>query len=69
VGKLKAMEIEQIITASHPNLPKGNKTYPGIYQQAVTEYMSTMPDDEMQEMKEVLQEWQSLGPPMDLRLK
>jgi len=69
VGKLKGAEIDQIISDKHPNLPKGDKTYPGIYQQAVTELMDQMSDEETQEMKEVLDEWQSSGPPLDIRLK
>jgi signal recognition particle subunit SEC65 len=69
VGKAKATEIDEIITSQHPDLHRGDKTYPGIYQQAVTEYMTNMSDEETQEMQELLEEWQAEGPPLDVRLK
>jgi uncharacterized protein len=69
VGKVKASEIDEVITASHPDLNKGDKSYPGIYQQAVSEYMRNMSDEERQEMQELLEEWQAEGPPLDVRLK
>jgi len=69
VGKAKASEIDQIITSSYPDLHRGDKSYPGIYQQAVSEYMRNMSDEERQEMQELLEEWQAEGPPIDVRLK
>lgn len=69
VGKLKAAEIEAIISEKHADLPKGDKTYPGVYQQAVTEVMSQMSEEEMKRMQEQLAEWQTEGPPLDLRIK
>jgi len=69
VGKLKSTEIREIIEETSPNLPKGDKSYPGLYQQAVTQYMSQMSKEERKEMEEVLEEWQSQGPPLDVRLK
>jgi hypothetical protein len=42
VGKAKAAEIDEIIKSSHPDLHRGDKSYPGIYQQAVTELMRNM---------------------------
>jgi len=69
VGKIKAVEIEEIINERTPNLPKGDKAYPGLYQQAVTEYMTQMSEEEKAEMEEVLEDWQSSGPPMDVRLR
>lgn len=69
VGKVKAAEIEAMITETHPDLHKGNKTYPGVYQQTVTQLMSQMSDEEMKSMQEQLAEWQADGPPLDLRIK
>lgn len=69
VGKVKSAAIEAIITDKHPDLHKGDKTYPGIYQQAVTELMSQMSDEETTRMQELLAEWQTDGPPLDLRIK
>lgn len=69
VGKAKATEIDDIITTQHPDLHRGDKTYPGIYQQAVTEFMRNMSEEEIQEMQDLLEEWQAEGPPLDVRLK
>lgn len=69
VGKLRMTEIEDIIKANNPDLRKGDKTYPGIYQQAVMEFMSQMTEEEERNMQSVLEQWQSEGPPMDVRLK
>jgi len=56
VGKLKAAEINDIIAARHPDLHKGDKQYPGIYQQTVTEFMANQSDEEKQEMQDILEE-------------
>jgi hypothetical protein len=69
VGKEKAAEINEIISSQHPDLHKGDKSYPGIYQQAVTEVMRNMSDEDTQEMRELQAEWQAEGPPLDVRLK
>lgn len=69
VGKARAAEINEIIRIEHPDLQRGDKTFPGIYQKAVTEYMKNMSDEENQEMQELLDEWQAEGPPLDIRLK
>lgn len=69
MGKLKSAEIEGIIKERSPNLPKGDKAYPGIYQQAVTQYMAQMSQEERKEMEEVLEDWQSGSPPLDVQLK
>ena len=69
VGKLKADEINEIIRLRHPDLHKGDKSYPGIYQQTVTELINNMSDEETQEMQATLEDWQAQGPPLDVRLK
>lgn len=69
VGKLKAAEIDDIISDKHPGVRKGDKTYPGIYQQALTELMEGMSDEERAEMEGKLKEWQEEGPPVDVRIK
>lgn len=69
VGKAKAAEIDDIITAEHPDLHRGDKSYPGIYQQTVSKYMKNMSQEETQEMQEMQEEWQAEGPPLDVRLK
>jgi hypothetical protein len=69
VGKAKAAEIKDIITSKHPDLHKGDKSYPGIYQKVVSELMKNMSEEETQEMQEMLEEWQAEGPPLDVRLK
>ena len=56
-------EIDELIQTKHPDLVKGDKAYPGIYQQTVTEYMDSMSEDEKTEMEQLLAEWQSEGPP------
>jgi hypothetical protein len=66
---VKTAEIEAIITSKHPGHHKGDKAYPGVYQQAVTELMSQMSDEEMQRMQEQLVEWQTEGPPLEVRIK
>ena len=69
VGKLKAKEIEAIIFEKYPDLHKSDKTYPGIFQQAVTEVMTQMDDAEAKRMQDELSDWQADGPPLDLRIK
>lgn len=69
MGKAKATEIDIFITSEHPDLHRGDKTYPGIYQQAVTEFMQHMSDEDTQEMEELREQWQAEGPPLDVRLK
>jgi hypothetical protein len=50
-------------------IQKGDKTYPGLYQKAVTEHIKGLSDDELEEMEATRDEWQSSGPPIDVRLK
>ena len=69
VGKAKAAEINDRVTSKHPDLQKGDKRYPGLYQQVLTEYMRDMSDEDTQEMEELRAEWQAEGPPLDVRLK
>lgn len=69
VGKAKAAEINDLVTSEHPDLHKGDKRYPGLYQQVLTEYMRDMSDEDTQEMEELRAEWQAEGPPLDVRLK
>lgn len=69
MGKVKAAEINDLITSKNPGLQKGDKAYPGIYQKALTEFVTHMTDEETQEMEELLEEWQAEGPPLEVRLK
>ena len=69
MGKLQTEDIEHIILTNNPNIPKGHKSYLGIYQQALMEYMSQMSEEEIQEMQETQEHWQAEGPPIDICLK
>jgi hypothetical protein len=50
-------------------IQKGDKAYPGLFQKAVTEHIKGLSDDELEEMEATRDEWQSSGPPIDVRLK
>lgn len=69
VGKMRTEEIQDLITAQNPDIEKGDKRYPGLYQKALSDYMSHMSNDEKVEMQVVLEEWQAEGPPLDVQLR
>jgi len=69
VAKLKAEDIHEIVESTHPDIPKGNKEYPGLFQKAVTEYVREMSDQEAREMEQIRMEWQDSGPPEDVQLR
>lgn len=51
------------------DVQKGDKDYPGLFQQALTEWMKGLSDAEVEELETTRKEWQEIGPPMDVRLK
>lgn len=69
VGKLHADRVDATIKANSPDLETGDKSYPGLYQRALTEVMQGLTDEEMEEVEKTKEEWQESGPPIDMRLK
>lgn len=69
VARMKAEEIHEILEAHHPDVQKGNKEYPGLFQKAVSEYLQEMPESEAAEMERIRSEWQEKGPPEDMQLR
>jgi hypothetical protein len=69
IGKLRSAAIHDIVAAKDPDVPRGAKSYPGLFQHALTEYMADLSAEELEEMEQTRQEWQSSGPPIDVRLK
>jgi len=57
------------VAAGYPNVLKGSREYPGIYQKTLTKYMAEMSRDELKEMEAVRAEWQESGPPLDVQLR
>ena len=69
VAKLRAEDIHQLIMDKTPDAQKGDKEYPGLFQQALTILMKGLTDDEVEELEKTRKEWQEIGPPMDVRLR
>jgi signal recognition particle subunit SEC65 len=69
IGKLKAEEIDEMVMTLAPDVEKGDKTYPGYFQKALTSLMNKLTAEEMDEMERIREEWQNIGPPIDVRLK
>jgi hypothetical protein len=69
VGKLRADEIDAMISANNPDVKKGDKSYPGLFQHAVTQCLKDLTDEEKTEMEKVRDEWQASGPPLDVQLR
>jgi hypothetical protein len=69
IGKLKADEIHEMVVANAPEIQKGEKGYPGQFQKALTSFVETLTAEELDEMEKIREEWQSAGPPVDVRLK
>ena len=69
IGKLKADQIHEMVMATAPEIRKGDKAYPGHFQRALTSLKNDLTDDELEEMESIRVEWQSAGPPIDVRLK
>jgi signal recognition particle subunit SEC65 len=69
VGKLKSKEIEDKVKILNPDIEKGDKTYPGYFQKALTDVMKDLTAEETEEMEATRAEWQEVGPPIDVRLK
>jgi hypothetical protein len=69
LAKLKAEDIHEMIVTDHPEVQKGQKGYPGYFQKALTELKNDMTDEEVQELETIREEWQTAGPPIDVRLR
>jgi hypothetical protein len=46
VAWMKAEEIHEMVNSDHPDVRKGDKEYPGLFQKAVSEYLQELPDNE-----------------------
>jgi len=64
VGRVRAAEVERLIKSTHPNLEKGDKTYPGL-----TVYMNGLDSEDKKALEGEMERWQREGPPMELRIK
>jgi hypothetical protein len=69
IGKLKADEIGEIVAATAPDVRKGDKGYPGHFQKALTGLMKSLSEEELEEMEGIREEWQTVGPPIDVHLR
>ena len=69
VAKLRADDIHSAILDQQPDVKKGDKDYPGLFQQSLTVCMKGLTEDELEEFEKTRKEWQEIGPPMDVRLK
>jgi hypothetical protein len=69
IAKLRTDEIHTSVLADHPDIEKGDKSYPGCFQKAVTKYMSELGAEEREKMEKIRTEWQNSGPPLEVRLK
>jgi hypothetical protein len=69
IGKLRSAAIHDIVAEKNPDVPRGDKSFPGLFQHALTAYMADLSPEELEEMEQTRQEWQSSGPPIDVRLK
>jgi hypothetical protein len=69
VGRVRAAEIDRLIRATHPDLEKGHKTYPGLYQKCLTTYMNGLDPEDRRLLEGEMEKWQKDGPPMELRTK
>ena len=58
-----------MVIKDHPDVPKGDKRYPGFFQKAMSEYLKNMTDDERETMEKTREDWQNDCPPMDIRLR
>ena len=69
VAKLKAAEIHGVMMKEYPCVEKGSSEYPGLFQKAVSIYISTMDTPEKEEKEKIRTEWQNSGPPRDVQLR
>ena len=69
IAKLRTDEIHKSVSAEHPNIEKGDKSYPGCFQRSVTKYISELGPEEREEMEKIRMEWQNRGPPVEVRLR
>lgn len=58
-----------MVTAENPEVQKGARNYPGLFQKALTQYMEGMEKTEIEDMESLLTEWQERGPPPDVQLR
>jgi hypothetical protein len=69
VAKLRVDDIHQLLSDKHPDVQKGDKEYPGLFQQALSMCMKGLTSDELAELEQTRKDWQESGPPMDVRLR
>jgi len=69
IAKLRTTEIKDLVAEINPDVEKGSSEYPGLFQKALTTYITNLSGDEIQEMEKVRTEWQDNGPPREIQLK
>jgi hypothetical protein len=69
VGKIKASDIQRMVASKNPDIEKGDKSYPGLFQKALTRYMDGMDETEKDQLVKIRGEWQESGPPLDVQLR
>ena len=69
LSKTRAGDIHTLVLEKNPDVQKGDKAYPGLFQQALTELKNSLSRDELDEVETTAKEWQEAGPPMDVRLR
>lgn len=67
VAKVKATEIQEAVAAKYPDVERGSKEYPGLFQKSLTGYMQNMGGEELKRMEGIRAEWQETGPPPDVQ--
>jgi len=64
-----AAEIHDMVASRNPNIEKGDKSYPGLFQKALTQYMGRMDQPEKDRLETIRGGWQETGPPVDVQLR
>ena len=57
------------MASKNPDVEKGGREYPGLFQKSLTEYMGGMGKLEVEETEKIRKEWQATGPPKDVQLR
>ena len=57
------------MASKYPDMARGDKAYPGLYQRELSEIMARMSAEDMAEMQELQAEWEANAPPIDVRLR
>ena len=66
---MKEDELLEVMASKYPNMARGDKAYPGLYQRELSELMARMSLEDKAEMQEVQAEWEAIALPIDVRLR